>query len=280
MRNAALAIVACFCFLIFTDNVRAQLNNRKPQSLNNVGVTEHLGERIPLDLTFANAEGDSVRLGDFFNDAKPVLLNPVYYECPQLCSMVKEGIFKGIKGLQWSPGKDYTIITFSIDPTEKSDLAKKDKERFLSKLNRTGLNQGWHFLSGSEQNIRQLATAIGYEYNKLSNGQFAHGTAVMFLSPNGTITRYLYGIDFKSFNLKNALNEAADGKIGSTTDQILLYCYAYDADANSYVAVGWRVMQLGGIATMIVLGVFLGFMWMRNRHTKNGKQINETNELA
>ncbi|MGD8428681.1 MAG: SCO family protein, partial [Balneolaceae bacterium] len=210
MKQIGLAILICGLFLYPKSGI-AQLNKQKPRNLNEVGITEHLGDIIPLDLKFANADGDSIILGDLFKDGKPVLLNPVYYECPQLCSMVKEGIFKGIKGLNWSPGKDYNIVTFSIDPNEGTKLAKRDKEKYLKKLDRRGVEGGWHFLTGKEKSINPLVDAIGYNFRKLDNGQYAHGTAIMFLSPKGKITRYLYGIDFKSFDIKNALYDAADG---------------------------------------------------------------------
>lgn len=268
----SLLILPCYSY--------AQLNNQKPSGLDNVGVTERLGEQVPLNLRFANAEGDSVSLKELFADGKPVLLNPVYYECPQLCSMVKEAIFKGVKDLKWSPGTEYNIVTFSFDPNEGTQLAAKNKKRFLNKLDRKGTDKGWHFLTGSKENIDQLTEAVGFDTKKLSNGQYAHGAAIMFLSPDGTITRYLYGLKFDEFNMRNALYEAADGEIGSTAEQVLLYCYQYDADANTYVPVAWRIMKVGGFATMLILGIFLGFMWFRHRYSNNEKQIKEPNGRA
>lgn len=258
----------------------AQLNKHKPKNLRDVGITERLGKNVPLDLKFANAKGDSVSLRQLFDNNRPILLNPVYYECPQLCSMVKEAIYKGVKDLKWSPGTDYEIVTFSFDPSEGPKLAAENKERYVNKLERKNAGKGWHFLTGTETNIKKLTEAVGFDYRKLHNGQFAHGAAIMFLSPQGTITRYLYGIKFDEFNMRNALYEAADGNIGSAAEQVLLYCYQYDADSNSYVPVAWRIMQVGGFATMIILGIFLGFMWMRHRYSNNDKQINDTNGLV
>lgn len=275
----SLAIVFLGFLLQPVDSV-AQLNQQKPKNIQNVGVTEHLGENIPLDLTFTNAEGETVTLKELFENGKPVLLNPVYYECPQLCSMIKEAIFQGVKDLQWSPGADYNIVTFSFDHEEGPELAAENKRRFLNKLDRKGAENGWHFLSGDQKNIKKLTDTVGFDYNKLENGQYAHGAAIMFLSPEGTITRYLYGLKFDEFNMRNALYEAADGEIGSTAEQVLLYCYQYDADSNSYAPVAWRIMKLGGFATMIILGIFLGFMWMRHRYSTNEKQIKEPNGRA
>lgn len=270
-------LIAILSLLLQPVGSFAQLNKQKPSNLKDVGVTEQLGEQIPLDLRFANAEGDSLTLKELFDDGKPVLLNPVYYECPQLCSMVKEAIFKGVDDLKWSPGTEYNIVTFSFDPSETTKLAAENKKRFLKKLDRENAENGWHFLTGNKKNIEQLIKAIGFDVRKLQNGQYAHGAAIMFLSPDGMVTRYLYGLKFDEFNMRNALYEAADGNIGSTTDQVLLYCYQYDADANTYVPVAWRIMKVGGFATMIILGIFLSFMWMRHRYSNNEKQITDTN---
>jgi len=279
MKLKGLAILAISLFL-YPLLGYAQLNKHKPSDLKDVGVTERLGKTIPLDLKFATADGDSISLKQLFNNDKPVLLNPVYYECPQLCSMVKEAIYKGVKDLKWNPGTDYNIVTFSFDPNEGPKLAFENKQRYLTKLNRKNADKGWHFLTGTEENIKKLTEAVGFDFRKLQNGQFAHGAAIMFLSPQGTITRYLYGIEFDEFNIRNALYEAADGNIGSAAQQVLLYCYQYDADSNTYVPVAWKIMQVGGFATMIILGIFLGFMWMRHRYSNNDKQINDTNELV
>lgn len=279
MRSVGIAIGICCLFLQPIYSV-AQLNKQKPENIQDVGVTEQLGAKVPLDLTFANAKGDSITLEELLNDDKPILLNPVYYECPQLCTMVKDAIYNGVKDLKWNPGTDYNIVTFSFDPSENYDLAAENKEKYLNKLNRRGAEKGWYFLTGNKENIQRLTETIGYDYNKLENGDFAHGAAIMFLSPDGTITRYLYGLKFNEFDMRNALYDAADGNIGSTAEQVLLYCYQYDADSNSYVPVAWRFMQIGGFATLIILGIFLGFMWLRHRNYTNEKQIKEPNGRA
>ena len=279
MRNVGIAIAILGLFLHPISSA-AQLNKQKPKGIKDVGITEQLGKKIPLNLRFAGAEGDSVSLKELFKDGKPVILNPVYYECPQLCTMIKEAIYKGVKDLKWNPGSDYNIVTFSFDPNEDIKLAAKNKKRYLNKLDRKGAENGWHFLTGSKENIRKLTEAVGYNFQKLQNGEYAHGAAVMFLSPDGTVTRYLYGLKYDEFTMRNALYEAADGDIGSTAEQVLLYCYQYNADSNSYVPVAWRFMKVGGFATMIILGIFLGFMWVRHRYSTNEKQIKEPNGRA
>jgi protein SCO1/2 len=276
MRFVGLTVFVLGLFL-HPLSATAQLNNQKPEALQDVGIKEHLGDKIPLDLKFANSKGDSVTLGSLMKGDKPVLLNPVYYECPMLCSMVMDAVFTGIKDLKWTPGNQYKIITFSIDPEEDSKLAASTKDSMVAKLERRNAADGWYFLSGKEDAVKNLTEAIGFNYTKVENGQFAHNAAIMFLSPDGTLTRYLYGIKFDEFSLRNALYEAADGKVGSTVDRVILSCYQYDPDSNSYTPVAWKIMRLGGFATVLILGIFLSLLWLKEKNSKKDKNINITN---
>lgn len=264
--KTALGIAGFLSVLLITDISTAQLNKSKPAILENIGVEEKLGKQIPLDVTFANSEGDSVTIGDLLEEGKPVLLNPLYYECPMLCGLVLEGVFKVVKELQWNPGEDYIIISFSIDPDETSEHASRSKEKYVNSLKRQGAETGWHLLTGNEKNIKKLTEAIGFNYTyDERTGEYVHAAAISFLSPQGKITRYLYGIEFPEFNLRNALYESADGKIGSTIDRVVLYCFTYDPSSDSYVPVALNIMKLGGLATLIFLGIFLGLFWMREK---------------
>ncbi|MDZ7715851.1 MAG: SCO family protein [Balneolaceae bacterium] len=266
-------IVLIISLLLQPISTFAQLNKQKPKNLQDVGIEEHLGDTIPQDLVFATSNGDSVTIGELMEDGKPVLLNPVYYECPMLCSMVIDAVFAGVKDLKWTPGNQYNIITFSIDPDEDYKLAATTKDSLINKLGRSNAADGWHFLTGNESSIKKLTKAIGFKYKKVDRtGQYAHTASIMFLSPEAKLTRYLYGIKFDEFNMRNALYEAADGKIGSVADQVLLYCYQYDPDSQSYVPVAWRIMRVGGFATALVLGIFLGIMWLKERKSNNDKK--------
>lgn len=259
-------------------SVTAQINNEKPEMLQDVGIEEQLGEQIPLNLTFATSDGDSVTLGTLMKGDKPVLLNPVYYQCPMLCSMVMDAVFAGVNDLKWTPGNEYNIITFSIDPEEDYKLAASTKDSLIAKFDRKNAGDGWHFLSGNEDAIKKLTESIGFKYKKIEDtGQFAHNAAIMFLSPDGTLTRYLYGIKFDEFSLRNALYEAADGNVGSTVDKVVLSCYQYDPDSQSYTPVAWKIMRLGGFATVVILGIFLGLLWLKEKNSKNDKNIKITN---
>ncbi len=271
-------VIAAVSLLLQPLSVSAQLNKQKPKKLQEVGIEERLGEKIPLGLTFATSRGDSVRLESLINGDKPVILNPVYYNCPMLCSMVIDAIYTGVRELKWTPGDEYEIITFSIDPDEDHKLAASAKDTLMQKLGRKGAGDGWHFLTGKKDAIEKLAEAVGFKYQKVeATGHYAHSAAVMFLSPDAVIARYLYGIKFDEFNFRNALYEAADGNIGSVADKVLLYCYQYDADSNSYVAVAWRVMKLGGFATILILGIFLGLLWLKEKKSTNDKKTIITN---
>lgn len=275
MKYVGLAIFV-LGLILHHDTVSAQLNKQQPKKLQNVGINEQLGDTIPTGLVFANSRGDSVSLKELMADSeKPVLLNPVYYECPMLCKMVIEAVFEGIQQLDWSPGDEYTIITFSIDPGETHTLAAETRQSVMDKIQNKDISKGWYFLTGKEPVIKKLTEAVGFNYRELKvKDQYAHAAAIMFLSPQGKISRYLYGLNFKQFDIKNALYEAADGKVGSTAEQLLLYCYQYNPDTGSYVAVAWRIMKLGGLATLLFLGIFLGLLWIKSLKDKNTIKTN------
>ncbi|MGF1669131.1 MAG: SCO family protein, partial [Balneolaceae bacterium] len=158
------------------------------------------------------------------------------------------------------------IISFSIDPDETSEHASRSKMKYVNDLNRPGAEAGWHLLTGNEENIKRMTEAIGFKYTyDQRTGEYIHAAAITFLSPDGKITRYLYGIEFPEFSLRNALYESADGKIGSVIDRVVLYCFTYDPSSDSYVPVAMNIMKLGGLATLIFLGIFLGLFWMREK---------------
>ena len=260
-------------FFIFS-NANAQLNQGAPAILEEIGVDEKLGEKIPLDLRFANSEGDSVSIGELMKDGKPVLLNPLYYECPVLCNLVLEAVYKVVNELAWLPGTDYTIISFSIDPEETPAMAASTRDQYLSSLNRPGAEQGWHFLTGQKESISKLTDAVGFRYKyDERTGEYLHLASIMMISPDGTITRYLYGAAFREFDLRNALNEAADGTIGSTLERVMFYCFTYDPSSQSYVPVAMNIMKLGGLATVIFLGIFLSVFWRRERSSSQSPKL-------
>jgi len=261
-------LIACTAFLK-AQPAHAQLNQRAA-IFDEIGVDEKLGDTIPMDLEFVNSEGDTVTIADLMIDGKPVLLNPLYYECPMLCNLVVEAVYDVVKQLRWSPGSDYTIISFSINPDETVEQAAESKERYLSSLDREGAEDGWHFLVGEEPQIKALTDAVGFKYTvEERTGEYLHSASIIFLSPDGMVTRYLHGIEFEEFALRNALHESADGKIGTILDQAILFCFTYDPDSESYIPVALNIMKLGGFVTLIILGAFLLIFWRRERRSSS-----------
>jgi protein SCO1/2 len=244
----------------------AQIADYAPAELEGIDVIEHLGDTIPPDLTFQDDTGKTVKLGDYFNRGKPVILILAYYECPMLCTLVLNGMSEGVSKLSWVPGADFQMVTVSIDPRETPDLAAGKKKVYLENLSKPVEGDGWAFLVGQESQSRALADALGFKYfYDEKTKQYGHPAVAFILTEEGKLSRYLYGIEFNPRDLKLALLEASEGKIGSTLDRIILYCYHYDADSQGYVVFATNVMKLGGAVTLVVLLVFLGIMWVRER---------------
>ncbi len=269
-----LTIISIVAVFFIFDAASAQVNQGAPAIVEDIGVDEKLGEKIPLNLRFANSEGDSVSIGELIEDGKPVLLNPLYYECPVLCGLVLDAVYNVVSDLAWSPGQDYTIISFSIDPEETPELAARTKDQYLTSLNRPGAEDGWHFLTGQEEAISKLTDAVGFRFKyHEQTGEYLHLASIMMISPDGVITRYLYGAAFREFDLRNALNEAADGTIGSTLERVMFYCFTYDPSSQSYVPIAMNIMKLGGLATVIFLGIFLSVFWRRERSSSQSPKL-------
>lgn len=269
-----LSIFMIFSVFFLVDDALSQLNQGKPAILDEVGIDEKLGDQVPLDLVFTNSNGEEVTLKELMSDGKPVLLNPLYYDCPTLCGLVLDAVFNVVDDLVWSPGKDYTIISFSIDPEETPEMAAMYKEKYLTDLNRPGAEDGWHFLTGDVESIEKLTESVGFRYSlDERTGEYMHLAGIMMLSPNGIVTRYLYGIKMNEFDLRNALYESADGRIGSTIDRAILYCFTYDPSSQSYVPVAMNIMKLGGLATALILGIFLTILWRREKGSSQPETI-------
>ena len=262
-KNLAIAVAV---FSIATTG-HAQVVQDNPKQLQGIDVVEHLGDYIPLDLTFVNSEGDSVRLDNYFQQGKPVLLVLAYYECPMLCTLVLNGVTNGLQSLPWMPGKQFQVVTVSIDPNEGPELAAQKKQRYLDALNKPGMQPGgWDFLVGAESQSRALANALGFQYYYDEEQEmWAHPAVIFVLTEDGKISRYLYGIAFKENDLRLALLEASQGKIGNTLDRLILYCYHYNPDSQSYVPFALNLMKVGGIATVLILGVFVGILLIKDK---------------
>jgi protein SCO1/2 len=237
-----------------------------PAELEGVGVTERLGQKVDLNLTFVSESGKLVRLGEYFHKDRPVILNLVYFNCPMLCTLVLNGQTAALRNIPGSPGKDFEIVTISIDPSETPDLARAKKQAYIGELGRGG--GGWHFLTDHDGNVKRLAEQVGFHYRyDESIRQYAHAAAIMILTPEGAVSRYLYGIEFKPRDLRLALAEASTGKFSASVDRLLLFCYHYDPASRSYVPFAANVMKAGGALTILVLGAILGILWRRERRS-------------
>lgn len=235
-----------------------------PRELEGVGVDEHLGRNVDLNLTFIGEDGYAVPLKNFFQKGRPVILDLVYYNCPMLCTLILNAQTEAMREIPWTPGDQYEVVTISINPQEAFDTARKKKLVYLSDYEKPA--PGWHFLTDTGNHAKQLAEEIGYHYRyDKRQDQYAHPSAIMVLTPDGKISRYLYGIRFRSRDVRFALAEASEGRMTLTVEKLLLYCYHYDPQANRYVLFAENFMRLGGALTVLILGFFIWRMFKGER---------------
>jgi len=238
-----------------------------PKELQQAGIIEKLGAQVTVgELKFKDEAGQSVLLGQYFNRGKPVLLNLIYFECPSLCSFVLNGLLDTLKGLSWIPGREFDIVTVSIDPREGPELASKKKARYLENLGKPEASPGWHFLTGEENQIKSLASQVGFGYTyDEKEKQYAHSAGLFVLTPGGQISRLLYGIEYKPRDLRLALMEAAEGRIGTVVDRFLLFCYRYDPNSRSYSVYLFNVMRAAAAVTVLVMAMAFGVVWLKHK---------------
>lgn len=238
-----------------------------PPGLEGVGIDQRLNEPVPLNLTFKDEQGKTVRLGDYFHDGRPVIVNLVYYQCPMLCTEVLNGLTAALKVIGFVPGKQFEIVTLSIDPRETPELAANKKESYLKRLGNPNAAQGWHFLTGEQSQISALANAIGWRYQYDPRlDQFAHAAGIVLVTPQGRIAQYYYGVEYSARDMRLGIVEASQNKIGSLADEVLLYCYHYDPRSGRYGAVITNIMRLAGAATVLILGGALVLLFRSEKH--------------
>ncbi len=229
-----------------------------------VRIDQKLDGQIPLGLVFRDENGDTVRLARYFG--KPVVLSLVYYDCPMLCTEVLNGMVQGFKGLRFMPGREFNVVTVSIDPRETPEIASAKKEVYMKSLGRPGAEAGWHFLTGDPASIDSLAAAVGFHYlYDPRSGQFAHATGIMVATPGGRLSRYLLGLEYPSEDLRFSLMDASNGKIGTVIDRLVLLCYHYDPTTGKYGLVIANVFRIGGALTVVLLGGGILLMLRRER---------------
>ena len=231
--------------------------------LKKVNIEQRLGAQVPLDATFKDESGRSVKLGDYFKNDRPVVLSLVYYECPMLCNQVLNGLVGTLEAVTFTPGREFEIVTVSFDPRETSEMAAKKKATYLKRYRRAGSEDGWHFLTGDKEAIDRLAQSIGFGYAwDEESKQFAHASAIMVATPEGKLSHYFYGIEYSPKDLRLSLVEASSGKVGSPVDELILYCYHYDPATGKFAPV-MAVMRTAGVLT--VAGMVALILVLRKR---------------
>ena len=242
----------------------AQRSGTMAKEFEGVSIDSKLGNSVPLDVTFKNEQGETVALRKFFDGDRPVLLNMAYHDCPMLCGLMVTGLAETLRQMKWTPGDQFEVLTVSFNHREGPALARKKKEHYLNVVGKPEAAEGWHFLTGDAASIKRLTSAVGFNFKYVEDKQqYAHPTAAIFLSGTGIVTRYIYGMEYKPGDARKALVEASNGNVGSPVDKVLMYCFQFDPDENTYTADAFNLMKLGGVLTMILLGGTLYVFWRR-----------------
>ena len=236
-----------------------------PPELEGVDIVEQLGNVLPLDATFVDDSGAPVALRQYFDGKRPVVLQIGYLKCPMLCNMVLNELVKGLKKVDWSAGEEFEIVSVSVNPIETHELAKVKKDGYLMEYGRPETSKGWHFLTGPAESSKAVADATGFRFRYVpETGEYAHAAAVILCTPDGRVSRYLYGVQYEPRDLKMGLLEASDGKMGTSLERFILWCHQYDPNARGYVLFALRLMKLGGVVTLTLLFAGLSFLWFRD----------------
>lgn len=248
----------------------AQRADWETKEIRGVGIEEQLGTSVPLDLEFVDHEGASVRLGDLFDGERPTVLTLNYANCPQLCGLQLNGFIESLNAMdQWSVGEQFQVVTVSLDPNETMEMAEGFRDRVLGGYDRPAASTGWKFLRGKQEDIRHLADTVGFHYNSVEDkGQFAHTAAVILLDPQGTVSRYLYGIEYPPATLRLSLAETASSKFVSTVDALILRCFLYDAASGTFVADAWKLTRIVLAILAAILFAFLGWLFLMERRVR------------
>jgi protein SCO1 len=226
--------------------------------LDYLGFEQRLNEQLPLDLTFRNEAGQVTPLSTYF-DQRPVILAMGYYECPNLCSLVRVGLLEAVQSLQFDAGVEYEVVLISIDPAETPEVAARVKEETLEAYGRSGAEAGWHFLTGEHDNIDLVADAIGFHYAYDGvREQYAHASGIVVLTPTGKVARYFFGLEYEPRDLRLGLIEAANNRIGNVIDQVLLFCFHYDPTLGQYTLAIMTIMRIAGTLTVLIIA---GAIW-------------------
>lgn len=246
--------------------------SEQAEELKGVGIDEKLGAKLDLSLQVKDEAGNTVPLSTYFDGKHPVILSPVYFSCPGLCNFHLNGLTDGLKLMEkdWSVGGKYQVISLSFDSKETPDLATTKKQTYMKIYDRAGAEKGWHFVTADEATIQAVTKAVGFKFRWDDKAnEWAHASAAVILTPDGTISRYLPGIQFQPQDIKLALNEATEGKIGNFVEHLVLYCFKYDPQQSKYTLAAFNVMQVGGAVMVLVMALWLLPVYIRSRRAKN-----------
>lgn len=236
-----------------------------PSELEDLRTEQKLGDRVPLDVKLTDHDGRAIELGALLEE-RPILLAPVYFDCPMLCSLVLDGVVRSLKPLRLTPGQDFDVLAISFDPRDTPQKAAASRTTALQRYRRPEAEQGWRFLVGEEPEVARLMDAIGFRYRfDPKSGEYAHAGVVVLLTPQGDVSRYFYGVEFPARDVRLGLVEASQGRIGSFVDQVMLFCYRYDPVLGRYSAVTMNVVRLGGVLTVAAIAAFVTLMLVRER---------------
>jgi protein SCO1/2 len=243
-----------------------------PKGLEGVGIDQRLDGRVPLNLMFRDESGREVPLSTFFQSKKPVILAPVYYRCPMLCTQILTGLESCLKAVSFNPGQEFEVVAISFDPKDTPEIAAAKKQMYLRRYGRPNTANGWHFLTGDETNIKAFLDAVGYhvKYDPRTD-QYAHASGVMIATPEGRLSRYFYGVEYAPRDVRLGLVEASQNHIGSPADQLLLFCFHYDPATGKYGAIAMNMVRFAGAAFSLVGGIFV-FIMLR-RDVRAGKRV-------
>jgi len=238
----------------------------QPEILQEIGWDQKLGEKIPLDLAFKDETGKDVVLADYFGD-KPVVLSLVYYECPMLCTISLNGLARALEVLSFVPGQQFEVLTVSFDAKEGTELAAAKKRAYMASYDKSDEGaRGWHFLTGDEESVDRLTRAVGFRFAwDEETKQFAHPAGILVAAPDGTITHYLFGVEYSPKDLRLALVAAGQGEVGNAVDQVLLYCFQYDPKTGRYSAAIFNIVRIAGVVTLLAMAGLLLSLSKRRR---------------
>ena len=273
------SVAFCFCAILIAP---ARGDEKMPTVLNNVGMDQKLDQQVPLDLVFKDETGRTVQLGDYLG-SKPVILVLVQYKCPMLCGLVLNGLATALGKLSFDVGKEFNVITVSFDTREKPSLAVAKKSVYVESYGRSGADAGWHFLTGEKASIDRLTESIGFRYAyEAERDRFAHPSGLIVLTPKGKIARYFFGVEYSPRDLRLGLVEAAQNKIGSSIDQVMLFCFGYDPKTGKYSASIMKLTRMAAIMTVLSMGVFVWLLSRRNfrRNVEQESGSSPPDELA